>query len=185
MSGKGLLFCKLCLPALAIFILVGQVSSQLLFDLSQWKGGGMGMFSSSDRPNNRFSIVTIEHEGQRYRLTDYGDRRDVLDLSMRILPTDANYQTFADSILNTRWYFSNDLSEPLAFNSDGEIIETLPAIRKIKPRDTHARIQSTVESFRPQRVSIEIFKLAYDRQSGALSAQPMSSRAFDRPASED
>jgi len=178
MSGRGLLFLKLCMPAVAICILVAQVSSQWLFDLTQWKGGGMGMFSTLDRPTNRFTKVTIEVDGQRHRLTDYGKRHDVLDLRLRILPTDTSFQNFADSILRTQWYLSNDLSEPLSIGSDGKVLETFPAVRTIKAQDTHARLQDSIESFRPQRVTIELWNLAYDRPTGALTARQMSAREF-------
>ncbi len=84
-------------PALLAALALGQIGAWFGYGLSPWKGGGFGMFASTDHGGFR-SVRVVE-------LTDAGERRVALPEELerlrrhvREVPREANLRRFAAAV---------------------------------------------------------------------------------------
>lgn len=86
------------LPSIALVLLACvQVGLVFVADLSPWKGGGFGMFSTNDHGSFRSVRVFAEEAGGERRLGVPSDRLQAL-FRVRELPDEAALRTFARSL---------------------------------------------------------------------------------------
>lgn len=73
-------------------------------DLTQWKGGGFGMFSTVDAGGARIFRIDLESDGVRYSaaLPDRKDVRDLMRLARR-LPSDRHVNALVEFLADSVW----------------------------------------------------------------------------------
>jgi hypothetical protein len=86
------------LPSIALVLLACvQVGLVFVADLSPWKGGGFGMFSTNDHGSFRSVRVFAEAAGGERRIGVPADRFQAL-FRVRELPDEAALRAFAESL---------------------------------------------------------------------------------------
>lgn len=76
-------------PALLIALALAQIGGWLVFDLSPWKGGGFGMFSSNDHGAFR-QVHVFEQSESGERRVAVPSELDRLRRHVREIPREAN-----------------------------------------------------------------------------------------------
>jgi hypothetical protein len=76
-------------PALLLALALAQIGGWLVFDLSPWKGGGFGMFSSNDHGAFR-QVQVFEQSGAGERRVTVPSELDRLRRHVREIPREAN-----------------------------------------------------------------------------------------------
>lgn len=95
------------LPILALTIAVTQVVCATAGPLSPWKGGGFGMFASSDNPAARMLIVSVTDDAGDQHLVRLDRQRHQGPLSerergrLRTFPTKSRMRALAVAIRNS------------------------------------------------------------------------------------
>ena len=162
-------------------------------DLTQWKGGGFGMFSTVDAGGARTFRVDLYSGGSRYRAILPADTsiRDLVKVTRR-LPSDHNVEQFLGFLAGTVWVLRSqeggemsgssmapeDPSEEASREADrqigpGELIATGRGLERLVPwnpdRVTDGRVMAI------DRVVVTFFKLRYDRETRESKLVPMGS----------
>lgn len=87
--------------------------------LSPWKGGGFGMFSTTDAPNSRMIFIYLEGEGQRYPTSCPKELRfDYYKL--RTLPTPNRMLSFAERLHQFTWIDYGTIAGYAVHPEDGD-----------------------------------------------------------------
>ena len=89
-------------PAIAIAVLINHVYRLHAHDLSPWKGGGMGMFSTVERPGARFIKIFVDIDGQwtPARYPEMGRRTRE---KLRVEPSSDNLAAFREELQALNW----------------------------------------------------------------------------------
>jgi hypothetical protein len=101
MKRQNLLLWVVPLTALTVF--GNQLYRVAVFNLSPWKGGGMGMFSSIASPRNRFIKAYFLVGGVRYPVT-LPDSKE--GFSFQTEPTERNSEKLKATLSRSPWTFS-------------------------------------------------------------------------------
>jgi hypothetical protein len=110
-------------PALALAVAARQLYLSKFFELSTWKGGGMGMFADADGPVTRFTKIYIEMpDGQRQPLTKLTPAQQQLLSDALWYPIKQSFRALAASIRRTNWVGSDQLTPIPAVNAEGKQI---------------------------------------------------------------
>ena len=89
----------LLVPAVALTVFANQLYRQAAYDLSAWKGGGMGMFASADAPAYRFARVIAQSDGQPVYLDCFPSGLEDLRTSATHEPSQRNLAKGPDASL--------------------------------------------------------------------------------------
>jgi hypothetical protein len=155
---RGLVYV---IPVIAIAILCNQLLRQHLYDLSTWKGGGMGMFAAWDRPPRaRFiHIYGIDRMGELLPITETG--RGIYYLKYRVTaePSDKNLAALLRRVSSEPWRYG-EAQRPLYTQNE-------------KGDRTLSRLVNNISFSGAQpadlvAVRIEYGEIRYDRSKHAL-----------------
>ncbi len=161
----------LLVPLVAAVICARQFYLSTNYGLSTWKGGGMGMFASTDSLQTRYAHVHIEFpDGTRLFVSKFAPHQDRLLRSALYYPLDSNFERFARSLETTSFAANKTPSSVNMIDLDGKSRGL--AMREVYLARAEGR-RNTVET--PQwKVTIDYFNLSYDPQSRCCN--PASSR---------
>lgn len=147
-------------PLLLIVIAIRQIILVDRIDLTPWKGGGFGMFSSIDRPSNRvIEVVGITKEGNPIQI----------DL------------TFSDNVISEREQLliktvprTKLLEQTARKILDSELHQTtIEGVYYLTEKDSRKKEISTKKL---ALVTIRIWNLNYDRHKNTVWYEPLSQK---------
>jgi len=108
------------IPIVAIFIASRQLYLSKFYNLSTWKGGGMGMFASADLPQ-RYVRIFVEMPGRpRILVTDLSPELNQLVTYARIYPSDENFDRVGQLLRRTRFRATREPAQIWKFDQTGE-----------------------------------------------------------------
>lgn len=111
----------LIVPALALTIAARQFYLSNYYDLSTWKGGGMGMFAGADSSQERFLRVYIKTpDGRQIRINEFTQDQVTLETRAVLYPVDENFRELAVSLRNTVFVSSGGPSPVIHFSKIGK-----------------------------------------------------------------
>jgi len=84
-------------PALLAALALAQIAGWLAFDLSPWKGGGFGMFASTDHGAFR-QVRVFERQGDGERRVEVPSELDRLRRHVREVPRAANLRRLGEAM---------------------------------------------------------------------------------------
>ena len=155
---RGLIYV---IPVIAIAILGNQLLRQYFYDLSTWKGGGMGMFAAWDRPSRaRFiHVFAIDHSGETLPIGENG--RGIYDLKYRVTtePSDKNLAALLQRVSSLHWRYSDDLQPLYTQNEKGDKVLS----REVKKLSLQGAAPADLLAIR-----IEYGEIRYDRSAHTL-----------------
>jgi hypothetical protein len=127
-------------PLLMIAVAGTQIYLGMRHQLSAWKGGGFGMFSTYDTPGHRVVLVQLHAGGQVHHATVSGSS-DLLKAieQVRVFPRQAALSALAERLQDLSW----GLAEP-----GGQVVLVRSAGQPVRPLVV-------------ERVSVEVWRLAY------------------------
>jgi hypothetical protein len=189
--------CKALLPYLPVSLLVLVALAQTVLvlkkDLTRWKGGGFGMFSTADTPFARFLriyVVVAEHE---YAVPVPASLRDVAQAA-RVLPTQARVDDLAQRLARGKWVRDDTaLLDPdsrdtirhqLLTMADVQVDDVVDQIdqlcrqrasrartalllRMMGPNDLRPPSATVIE---PEEIRVELWRYRFDDESKQLNA---------------
>jgi hypothetical protein len=119
LTGKDwILIC--CVPVIAIAVAVRQAYFNVYYELSTWKGGGMGMFADVDL-SSRFMKIYVElPSGQRHPISSLTGHQQRLQSEALCYPIEAHFRALAASIRKTNWVSAEQLTPEYVVNAKGE-----------------------------------------------------------------
>jgi hypothetical protein len=190
-----------CLVAVAL-VQIGLVLSK---DLSRWKGGGFGMFSTTDTPFARFVRVRLVVGGQAHAVLVPASARE-LGQRARVLPTQERLDALARRLGAGRWIRdetslldpeSRDLiRQKLSLVADDQLDHAIEEIDQIcrqrvvkMTRTPTFRMLEAGDPLppgafevRPEEIQVELWRYRFDRANQRLVARKMRSvtRSPDR-----
>lgn len=147
------------------------------YDLSTWKGGGMGMFAGADNSSTRYSQVFIEApDGSRYPLLKLTGKQQRLLDDAHYYPVRENFVPVANSIRATKWADSGPPRPVRLVDSKNELIrETNRTYTLLLPFGERPPGESTNFS-----IVFENYQLHYHVAESLLTTIPLNSFKFDR-----
>ncbi len=101
-------------PILLVLVALSQFGRAAMQDISPWKGGGFGMFSTVDRPSGRTLALYLEFSNQERQFEPLkGDDIRLLrkEALAYIIPTDAYLESFLREFEEITWYCTTDYDE--------------------------------------------------------------------------
>lgn len=167
---------RLVIPTVMIFMAARAVYLSAYYNLSAWKGGGMGMFASADSPDTRFVRLYIEAPtGERHPLVRLSSEQ--VDLLRRAVwyPKRENFLPIANSTRATQWATNNIREKVTYYDSNGRALkqgpESFELLSPIGRRPAGNEAKFTVIA--------DYFSLSYDMDSGRLKPTLVHSFRFD------
>ena len=149
MSRENILLC--IVPVIALTVFVHQLYHVAAFNLSRWKGGGMGMFSTIAAPGSRVIKAYFQVHGVRLPIA-IPDSREAT--AFRTEPTERNSEK-----LKAR------LSEMLWAITSVDASTQRPILQSISPE---ARDKSGHAIIHPERIDLELWQFSYERPTGTV-----------------
>jgi hypothetical protein len=157
----------LLVPVIALSVFANQLYRQSAYDLSAWKGGGMGMFASADAPAYRFARVIAERDGRSLHLDCFSADLEDLLTSATHEPSDRNLAALARAVLAKAWYL-HETPAALAPSSATSMPVQPRAAAGTCPYPPPGGLGNQPVRFDSVRVAF--YKLTYDRATNTLSA---------------
>jgi hypothetical protein len=121
------------IPIVAVAVFVNQLVRHHLYDLSTWKGGGMGMFAAWDRPSRaRFiNIYATDVNGERLPITEIGSSIYDLKYQVETEPSPQNFDRLITKLGGTQWFMSDSQQPVYTQNAQGQttFIKQQPVLR--------------------------------------------------------
>lgn len=164
----GKITASLLVPVIALSVFAHQLYRQAAYDLSAWKGGGMGMFASADAPHFRFARAIARTGGQTVHLDCFAPDLDDLLTSATHEPSKQNLSELARAVLAKSWYLHDSAVPPAPLPAASMRLQRPPAIRYC-PYTRPGGLGDQPVRFESVRVAV--YKLNYDRASNTLSAE--------------
>ena len=138
-------------PLLLIAVALGQATLARVAALTPWKGGGFGMFSTTDTPGARAVRVYLELDGRLTRAI-VPPRFSTLASSIRSAPTASRLGRLADSLATLEWSRDGaELPKPVA-----------PSVAPVSSRGSER------SSIRVKAVRVEVWKYRFDHANSRL-----------------
>lgn len=170
----------LAVPVVAALIAARQFYLSSNYGLSTWKGGGMGMFASTDSLQTRYAQVHLEFpDGTRLYVSKFAPHQDRLLRSALYYPLRENFARFARSLETTAFAANKTPSTVNMIDADGNS-------RGLAMREVYlarAETRQAVAGAAQWKVRIDYFNLDYDPRSRLLEARVMDTMTFE-PGSE-
>jgi len=191
---------KALLPYLPVSLLVLVALAQMVLvlekDLTRWKGGGFGMFSTADTPFARFLRIYIVVAGDEYAVPVPASLRDVAQAA-RVLPTQARLDDLADRLARGKWVRDDTalldtdsrdtIRHQLLTMTDVQVDDVVDQIdqlcrqrasraravlllRMMGPNDLRPAAATLIE---PEEIRVELWRYRFDDESKQLSAWKM------------
>ena len=110
-----------CVPVVALLVAARQVYLNTYYDLTTWKGGGMGMFAGADSSLNRYAKVFIaEPQGKRQPLTELTPEQSELVKRALNYPVRDNFLLTARAIATLDWIAKRQRMPVARIDADGK-----------------------------------------------------------------
>jgi hypothetical protein len=132
-------------PLIALTIFSHQLYHVTKFNLSPWKGGGMGMFSSIAAPQNRFIKAYLIFGGVRHPVAVPGSKEG---FSFLVEPTERNSEKLKEMLSRSVWSFTALDETPRK-----------PILQSVSPVALERGGRTVIH---PERVNLELWQLSYD-----------------------
>lgn len=143
MSRQNILLCVV--PVIALTVFVHQLYHVAVFNLSRWKGGGMGMFSTIDAPENRVIKAYFQVHAVRLPIA-IPDLKEAT--AFRTEPTERNGEKLKARVSAMLWAITSvDASTQR------------PILQSISPE---AREKSGYAVIHPERFDLELWQFSYE-----------------------
>jgi len=152
-----------------------QINLALTKDLSPWKGGGFGMFSTMDGPGNRQVDVFLSIRDKQYLLKfPDDDRIELVHQLARTYPGESTGKYLLNELQNFGWYCSNDF-QPLGSERYKCLTgKNLTKRLKSAPPKTHIEYENFQRVY-PESFSLTVHKLTYIRGSNVVEKEKLYS----------
>jgi hypothetical protein len=176
---------KYAAPALLTTLACTQLFLGLNFELTPWKGGGFGMFSTLDTPSNRTVRVYLEtHDGELpTELPSWLANRGK---HARSFPADFRIRALAAEMAAATWIYKEDESadDSTANPSDSSGIETsdgdqpFPQVEALRPgKDVDDREVVAVDAIR-----VEVWRILFDAKTNVATGERIAQAVERVPA---
>jgi hypothetical protein len=158
-------------PAVLVGVALFQIHRVDVRDLTPWKGGGFGMFSTLDGRENRHLIITLLGDGGSTRVvadlpTSAGVQR--LVARARAMPTAENLENLAGELAGLSWRVPYD-NESRTGSQRARVL--------VRRTDLAA-----TRSLSFDRVEVVAFKLRFEsRGNDSITPRPEVIRTVDAP----
>ena len=176
----------LFVPVIALSVFANQLYRQAAYDLSAWKGGGMGMFASADAPAYRFARVIAETSGQTIHLDCFASDLNDLLTSATHEPSNRNLSNLAQAVLAETWHLHETaaaLAPPSSTTASLTSMLVQPrAAARYCPYPPPGGLGNQTVRF--DSVRVVFYKLTYDRATSTLSATQEAALDHVRPSSQ-
>jgi len=176
-------------PVILVVIAVSQVLNATWKDLSPWKGGGFGMFATSDSPGTRFVYARgtlLDGSGALIELIFQGvGEKSPLTKSMgrrlQTVPTQAQLDALADRLMGTE-FIRTGATTQAAYdrftreNPDLSVQVDLPTFDDlviIRPAEQSDAAFGDVERLRLRGVRLEVWRLEFQRDRDGYRTTPL------------
>lgn len=100
-SGKARIYALIG-PIMLLVIIIVQVAKAYTHDLSTWKGGGFGMFSTIDRPSNRLVRTYLVSDSAKILIEPTIPTSSEL-IRLRTYPKQEDLDNYAKSLAARQW----------------------------------------------------------------------------------
>lgn len=174
-----------CLAAPVIMCLVaaGQFYMAHTSTLTPWKGGGFGMFSSSDHPGAR--VLTSEGvttEGEVVRVTlplDGSVFPRSVGRHLKMMPTERLLERIGRRAIACEYLDSREQSERLIEefrrrNPDAELAELQPDPRRsVRVRNPLDEVTEGMKTYRLRELHLQVWRLRFNAQEVSVASEPM------------
>ncbi len=110
----------LAVPALALFVAGRQLYLSSNYNLSTWKGGGMGMFASADLLGRYMRVFIETPDKQRIIVRDLAPGQVKLLHVAKIFPSDENFKKVGASLRTARFSASREPIQSYRFDQTGK-----------------------------------------------------------------
>jgi hypothetical protein len=149
MSRQNILLCVV--PVIALTVFIHQLYHVAVFNLSPWKGGGMGMFSSIAAPGNRVIKAYFLVHAVRLPIA-IPDSKEAT--AFRTEPTERNREKLKARVSGMLWTITSV-----------DVSTQTPILRSIPPE---AREKSGHAVIHPERIDLELWQFSYERGTGTV-----------------
>jgi hypothetical protein len=123
-------------PTLLVLIALNQIYLARTHDLTPWKGGGFGMFSTVDEPNMRWLVCRVTANGREVAVALPDAVRDD-ERRERAMPSHARLQKIARIVARARWvnrdFDANDENDPCAKKLPQVCSQPIPGCESLQP----------------------------------------------------
>jgi len=168
---------RLVIPVI-MMLMVGRaayLSSE--YNLSTWKGGGMGMFASADSAATRFAQVYIEApNGERYPIFRLTQEQNRLTQTALWYPLRQNFVPLANSIRATQWATLGTTEQVRHYNSKAELLRTGPESKEVLSPLGIRPPEETTDFI----VIIDFYSMSYEVGARKLQANLIDSFRFEQ-----
>ncbi len=167
---------RLIIPAIMV-LMVGRasyLSSQ--YELSTWKGGGMGMFASADSTATRYAqTYLVAPNGERYPIFRLKQEHSKWLNRALWYPTRENFIPYANAIRSTQWA-SNDTREQVgSYDNRGNFLgKTAKSYELLSPVGKRPRSEATEFV-----IVIDYHTLSYDVEARTLKSRLIKTFRFE------
>lgn len=149
----------LCVPLVSLGLLGRQIYLSRYYELSTWKGGGMGMFAAADELPNRYAkIFLIDASGDQDPLVQLSpENTEILNRALEY-PTRGNFLRAARKIATANWIPAYQRRPVLIVDNNGEPVRT-------DAKSFRVMVPSSLQSDREEkksRMEIQFWKIRYD-----------------------
>ena len=181
---------KWAFPALLCAIAMQQLLAVATLDLTPWKGGGFGMFSSIDTPSARILRVEASVEGRSVRLDlasvqedPWTERASYFALGKL---TENNLRRLARRLAAIEWV---PVGVERSMLAAGEVLPSDASVPDLwrssvlRPRSARDRWLPPGATIRPHRVRAQVWKLKFDPSNRELTFVPAGPVADESGAS--
>ena len=149
MSRQNILLCVV--PIIALTAFVHQLYHVAVFNLSRWKGGGMGMFSTIAAPENRVIKAYFQVHAVRLPIA-IPDSKEVT--AFRTEPTERNSEKLKARAFEMLWAITS-----VEASTQRPILQSISA--EAREKSGHAGIH-------PERIDLELWQFSYERGTGTV-----------------
>jgi hypothetical protein len=149
----------LCVPCVALVVVGRQIYLSRFYDLSTWKGGGMGMFAANDGPQSRYAhVYLVKPDGTRDPLNQFSESE--ADFVTRALeyPLRSTFLRAARAIAQENWMPMQQRAPVTVFDSRSEPLRA--ADESFHLMVPYGRSSDTEK--RNWSIEIQFWKLFYD-----------------------
>lgn len=154
-------------------------------DLTQWKGGGFGMFSTIDSGGTRKLLLRLRSDGLEYvgRIPRGEQWKDELDLVER-LPSRANMENLLGLLARARWMPAREARSSKAYEPSSDADWYRSRSLGIWPSLTRARraVLTCAEELNdpsmslvlPESLTLEVQRTTFDLGTGVARLEPVT-----------
>jgi hypothetical protein len=163
-------------PIIAVSIFFLQFNKVAQNDLSPWKGGGFGMFSTIDAPNARYLKIYLRVKG-KYLPVNLGRKFAKHSRALRTEPTPQTMKKLIHQVAESSWILTNRYRR---IDPNGELAPSnLRPIIQAKKKDAWNEDTQKIIDF--DRLLIEVWKYQYSKKTKRLNSSLFMKSEIARP----